>query len=37
MLDYMEAISNKIKKAFKKKDTYMSYRWNIILDEQKGE
>ena len=34
---YRNRISNKIKKAFKKKDTYMSYRWNIILDEQKGE
>ena len=30
-------ISNKIKKAFKKKSPYMSYRWNIILDEEKGE
>lgn len=30
-------ISNKIKKAFKKKQPYMKYRWNIILDEEKGE
>lgn len=34
---YPNRISNKIKKAFKKKDKYMNYRWNIILDEQKGE
>lgn len=34
---YPNRISNKIKKAFKKKQPYMTYRWNIILDEEKGE
>ena len=34
---YRNRIANKIKKAFKKKDTYFHYRWNIILDEEKGE
>jgi preprotein translocase subunit SecA len=29
--------SNKIKKAFKKNSKYMNYKWNIILDEEKGE
>ena len=34
---YRNRISNKIKKAFKTKKSYMEYRWNIILDEEKGE
>lgn len=34
---YPKRISNKIKKAFKKKSKYMNYRWNIILNEEKGE
>ena len=34
---YPNRISNKIKKAFKKNSKYMNYKWNIILDEKKGE
>jgi inhibitor of KinA sporulation pathway (predicted exonuclease) len=34
---YPNRISNKIKKAFKKNSKYMNYKWNIILDEEKGE